>query len=61
MLIWRWASRASRTLVLIRPTIFLLVRLGSLVLRAVMSKTHYGLGELSTYTTNYSAYFVCFC
>ncbi|KAL1410350.1 hypothetical protein Q8F55_004358 [Vanrija albida] len=43
---WRWAMPATRTRLLIRPTIFIVIRIASWVLRAVMSKTPYGTGEL---------------
>lgn len=46
VLVWRFVDPTSRNKPLIRPAIFAFVRLGSMVLRAVMSKNNYGIGEL---------------
>jgi hypothetical protein len=46
--IWRLTRAEDRSLLLIRPGIFVVVRLASLILRAVMSKNTYGIGELGT-------------
>lgn len=46
VVIWRLSRRSDRCLILIRPTIFVCARTASLILRAVMSKTTYGAGEL---------------
>jgi len=40
-------SPKHRGLILVRPALFLVVRLGMLVLRAIMSKQSYGESELS--------------
>lgn len=43
---WRVIKKEFRTTILIRPAIFVSCRLGSLGLRAYMSKNVYGEGEL---------------
>ena len=47
--IWRLTRAQDRCLLLIRPGIFVIVRLASLILRAVMSKNTYGTAELGQY------------
>ncbi|WVQ64801.1 uncharacterized protein L199_002970 [Kwoniella botswanensis] len=46
LLAWRWFRKSDRTLLLLRPTLFLLCRIGMLVIRAYMSKNSYGQGLL---------------
>jgi len=46
VLVWRLARFQDRTVVLLRPAVFIVIRIASLILRAVMSKTNYGEGEL---------------
>ncbi|EAL23189.1 hypothetical protein CNBA5330 [Cryptococcus deneoformans B-3501A] len=46
LLLWRIITKQYRTTILIRPAVFVLCRLGSLGLRAYMSKNVYGEGEL---------------
>ncbi|WVW80032.1 hypothetical protein I302_102005 [Kwoniella bestiolae CBS 10118] len=46
LLLFRWFRRSDRTTLLIRPTIFLVCRIGMLVIRAYMSKNTYGEGLL---------------
>ena len=46
--VWRLTRAQDRSLLLIRPGVFVLVRLASLILRAVMSRNSYGIGELGT-------------
>lgn len=46
LLLWRVISPKHRGLILIRPAIFLVVRIAMLVLRAIMSKKSYGETEL---------------
>jgi hypothetical protein len=47
LLVWRLMKGHSPILLMIRPCIFVLVRIGTLILRAVMSKNSFGEGELS--------------
>lgn len=47
LLVFRIARKEDRTTLLIRPGIFLACRISSLVIRAVMAKTTYGIGLLS--------------
>lgn len=47
---WRVFSSSSRDLALIRPGIFVLCRLGTLGLRAVMSKNSYSVSELGEWS-----------
>ncbi|WVQ78763.1 hypothetical protein IAT38_000854 [Cryptococcus sp. DSM 104549] len=46
IIVWRLVSKQHRTLVLLRPVLFLLCRLGTLGLRAWMAKNSYGEQEL---------------
>ncbi|WRT65598.1 uncharacterized protein IL334_002543 [Kwoniella shivajii] len=46
LLLWRWARKSDRTLILIRPTIFHTCRIAMLAIRAYMSKNTYGEGLL---------------
>lgn len=47
-------SPKHRGLILIRPAIFLVVRIAMLVLRAIMSKKSYGETELSELRNNHA-------
>jgi hypothetical protein len=47
VLVWRLVSPAHRTVILIRPGVFVACRIPMLIIRAIMSKTDYGLGLLS--------------
>ncbi|ORY29509.1 hypothetical protein BCR39DRAFT_531841 [Naematelia encephala] len=46
LLVFRLIRKQDRSRLLIRPSIFVACRIGMLVLRAIMSKTTYGEGEL---------------
>jgi hypothetical protein len=47
LLAWRLMKGHSPILLMIRPCIFVVVRIATLILRAVMSKNSFGEGELS--------------
>jgi hypothetical protein len=49
VVVFRIAHRPSRTWNLLRPALFVAVRIATFILRAVMSKNSYGMGELSEY------------
>lgn len=46
MVTYRWFRRESRTLLLIRPTLFVSTRLATWIMRGIMAKTSYGQNEL---------------
>lgn len=46
VLFWRVSRREDRCLLLIRPGVFWVVRLASLILRAVMAKNVFNISEL---------------
>jgi len=58
---WRFISRSSRTMVLLRPAIFVVVRLITYVLRAVIADGHYSLGLIITETLLLSIGFILLC
>ncbi|WWC87771.1 uncharacterized protein L201_002663 [Kwoniella dendrophila CBS 6074] len=46
LLFWRWLGKSDRTVILIRPTIFLVCRIAMCAIRAYMAKNKYGEGLL---------------